>query len=130
VLGPLTEPELSAAKAVPVKLIYGELTELKSSHRATVAELQTERQRNETLTARAHASEIECCALRERLHSTGHRDSIARLLETVMAILIVYSLERALAGNWAHSIVSGSLGVLLGCAVYLLQRGPISRENK
>lgn len=127
-LGPLTEPELRSPGAV--KLLYGELTELKSSHRAILAELQTEKQRNEMLMVRAHTSENECCVLRERLHSTGHRDTIARLLEIVMAILAVYALERALAGSWTHFIVAGSLSLILGCAVYLLQRGPIPTENK
>ena len=129
-LGALTERELSTAGAVGVKLIYGQLNELRASHRATLAELQAERARNDALTARAHSAERDCCTLRERLSSTGHRDTIARLLEIVMAILVVYALERLLAGSWTHFIVAGSLGLLLGCAIYLLQRGPIPTETK
>jgi hypothetical protein len=121
-LSAITEAELRGPGAV--KLTYLQLTELQASHRTTLAELQTERQRNEALTFRAHSSEAQCGVLRERLGSTGYRDLVVRLIELVILGLLAFAIDFAKSGSWTSLAVSVLLTVILAIAVILIQRGP------
>ena len=110
-LTPVTEAEL--CRPGSVKLLYGELTELRAAHRSTLTELLTERQRNENLTFRAQSSETECSVLRERLGSTGHRDIIARLIELVILGLLAFAIDFARSGSWTSLAASLLMSVIL-----------------
>ena len=117
----VTETELRGPGAV--KLLYGELTELKARHITALAELQTERQRNEALTYRAHSSETDCCVLRERLGSTGYRDLIVRLIELVILGLLAFAIDFAKSKSWNGFAASLLLSVILVIVIFLIQRG-------
>lgn len=120
-LSAATERELCNPGAV--KLLYGNLAELKAKNSALSAELQIERQRNETLTFRAHSSETERDILRERLGFTGYRDIIVRLIELVIVSLLAFAIDFAKSGNWPNLIVFGFLSLILVIVIFLIQRG-------
>jgi hypothetical protein len=119
-VGAITENELRGPGAV--KLLYCELTELKVAHGASLVELQTERQRSETLTFRAHSSEKECSVLRERLGSIGHRDLVVRLIELVILGLLAFAIDFARAGSWTNLAVAVFMSLVLVAAICLIQR--------
>lgn len=120
-LGALTETELRGPGAV--KLLYSECIELRAKHSATLAEIQAERLRNESLTFRVHTSETDCAVLRERLHSTGYRDTIARLIEAVIAIVVGYAIDLERSSDWKNFAVAASICCILFFAIFLTQRG-------
>jgi hypothetical protein len=120
-LGAATEKELCSPGAV--KLIHIELTDLRVAHRTALAELQAERKRNEGLTYAAHTSETECAVLRERLGLTGHRDLIVRLIELAILGLLTFAIDFASSGNRTGFAVSVLLSLILGVAIFLIQRG-------
>jgi hypothetical protein len=127
-LGVATEKELCSPGAV--KLIHIELTELKAAHRTALSELQTERNRSEGLTFRAHSSEVQCGILRERLGSTGHRDLVVRLIELGILGLLAFAIDFARSGSWTSLGVSILLSLILGVAIFLIQRGQRAEEGK
>jgi len=120
-LGAATEKELCSPGAV--KLIHKQFNELQIANRATLAELQMEKGRNETLTFRAQMSETECAVLRVRLGLTGNRDLIVRLIEVGIVGLLAMALELASSGSWRSFAVSVIVVVVLGIAIGLIQRG-------
>ena len=127
-LGALTETELRSPGAV--KLLYSELLDLRATHNATLAVIQVEKQRNEALTFRAHTCETDCEVLRERLHSAGYRDTIARLIEVVIAIVVGYSIDLARSSDWKNFTVAASICCILFFAIFLTQRGPRSGKGR
>ncbi len=120
-LGPLTESELRTAGAV--KLNHIRFTELQETCRTAVADLQSEKQRIETLTFRAHISETKCCVLEERLGATGYRDVIVRFVELVIVGLLAFAIDAARNVEWGSLACFLLMSVVLGIAIFLIQRG-------
>jgi hypothetical protein len=116
----LTEEQL--CKPGAVKLMFTQLSEVKIAHRATTAELQAERQRIELANTRAISSEAMCTVLRERISTMGSRRSVARLIEFVITILLAYAIDFAKADTWRSSVVFVVLSIVLGIAIFLVDR--------
>ena len=120
-LGPLTEVELRTPGAI--KLTHLRFTELQGTCRTVVAELQAEKQRNETLTYRAQTSETKCCVLEERLGATGYRDVTVRFIELVILGLLAFAIDAARNMEWGSLACFLLMSVVLGIAIILIQRG-------
>jgi len=120
-LGPLTEAELRTPGAV--KLTHIRLTELQGTCRTVAAELQAEKQRNETMTFRAHTSETKCCVLEERLGATGYRDVTVRFIELVIVGLLAFAIDAARNVKWGSLACFLLMSAVLGIAIFLIQRG-------
>ena len=117
----VTETELRAPGAV--KLLYRELTELKATHSSCLAELNSERSRNEALASKASSSNKDYCVLKERLSATGHRHAVVRLIEVVILVILAYAIDFAKSGSWRNLVVFLILSVILWIAIYLIDRG-------
>lgn len=127
-LSPLTETELRSSAAV--KLTHIQLCELQETHRGILTELQTEKQRNEALTFRAHSSETECSVLRERLGATGYRDIIVRLIELVILGLLAFAIDFARTGERNSLVATLLLSGILVVVIFLIQRGHRPKERQ
>ena len=126
-LSPLTEAELRSSAAV--KLTHIQLAEVQANCRGILAEMQSERQRNETLTFRAHSSETECSVLRERLGYTRYRDLIVRLIELVIVGLLAFAIDFAKTGAWKSLAGYLLFSAILIAVIFLIQRGYRSKER-
>jgi hypothetical protein len=106
-----------------IKRILHELAEAKAAHKAALAELKIERDRNENLSSKANTFERDCCVLRERLGSLGYRDFIEALIIVVVIALLTFAVDLARSGNWKSCACLVILvGILLG-VILLLRRG-------
>jgi len=121
-LSAATEAEL--CKPGAVKLLYGQLTELKAQNQVILAELKAEKDRNQNLNFQAHTSDTESKVLRERLGYTTQRDRIVRLIEFVVLGLLTFATDSAKAGSWISFASFVVLSLALVCAILLIQRGP------
>jgi len=119
-ISPPTEDQL--CKPGAVKLIYMQLSETRVLHSSALAELRAERERVEAASARASSSEATCRVLRERLSTTSHRHSIARLIEFVITVLLAYAIDFARSSNWVSFSVFILLSLVLGGAIILVDR--------
>ena len=127
-LGALTEEQLCTPGAL--KVIYGQLSEEKAAVRASHTELQAEKQKNELLVSRAHIAETNSRVLEERLRIMGRRDTVARIMEFVITVLLAYAIDFAKDGRWGNLVVFVVLAVALAIAIFFVDRGtPSQRES-
>jgi len=122
-----TEVELCSRGAV--KLTHMDLADLKVSYRALVAEIQTERNRNDGLTARANTAETELRVLRATVNSTGRREIIVRLIELVIIALVSYAIEAAKSAAWTNFAVFCATSLVLVSVIVLIQWWPHKPER-
>lgn len=127
-LSPLTDAELRSSGAV--KLTHQELSELKATYAATLAKLETERQRNEGLNLRSISSETECSVLRDRLRLTGRREIIVRLIELVIIALVSFAIESAKSRDIAHLTAFIIVALVLVVVIGLIQWWPHPPEKR
>jgi hypothetical protein len=106
-----------------IKRILGELAEAKAAHKAAVAELKIERDRNESLSAKASSYERDRCVLQERLGCSGHRDHIEALIIVVIIALLTFAVDFARSGNWESCAVLVILTLILLGVIHLVRRG-------
>lgn len=124
-------PPLEQIQATPeelrnigaIKRLLHELAEAKAAHKATLAELKTERDRNENLSSKANTFERDCCVLRERLGSLGYRDLIEALIIVVIIALLTFAVDFARSGNWKSCAGLVILTAVLLGVIALLRRG-------
>lgn len=122
-----TERELCSSGAV--KLTHLQLSELKTNHEQLLDHLESERQKNNALTARANSCETELRVFKAVNATTGYREIIIRTLELVIVVLLTYAIDFERSGDTKSFGVFIVLCIVLVVIIVLLQRGPrVSKE--
>jgi uncharacterized membrane protein len=123
-----TEVELCSRGAV--KLTHFQLADLKVTQRATLTELQAEKQLNGALTIRANASETELRVLKENIRLTGYREIIIRIVELIIVALLAYAIDFEKSGDTKDFVVFVVICLVLVILIALIQWAPRPRGNK
>jgi len=127
-LEPPTEAELCTRGAV--KLIHIQIAELKLANRFVQAELRSEKQRNDALTASLNSTKTDYQVLQASVGPIKNRDLIVRIIEFVIVVLLAYMVDFLKSGNIKSFIVFMIICLLLGFLVFLIHRTSRPTERK
>jgi hypothetical protein len=116
-----TKAELCSVGAV--KLTHQQMAELRGAIQLTQAELKAERQRTESLISRATTAETKLQILRASMASSKNVALKVRLIEVVILILLHYTSEASIAGEFTRMGALGLACLVLAALVILIQRG-------
>jgi len=113
-----------------IKRLLHELAEAKAAHRTALSELKAERDRNESLTAKASSYERDCSVLQERIGCSDYRDRIEALILVVIIALLTFAVDFARSGNWKNSAGLVILTLILLAVIHLVRRGPRPKKKE
>jgi hypothetical protein len=116
----ITEAELQ--KPVVAKFLYKQYVEMKQDKQGLKFNLDAERLRREQVTTQFSQVDAKRQVLEERLSGLGNRTAISQLIWGAVAIALSLEIDSLRSGNWSGALLLTALIIVMGIAVYLVNR--------